>query len=453
MDTEKDALVRCREMIEQALNWGPSSHWSNLDFDNLSEKILEKTQERLSVSTLKRIWGKVRYDSTPTLATLNVLARFLDYENWRDFHFRTTADRRPQPTDHSNPLNTHSNAPLNTTANVSSAGSPPQTVHRRPWTSPARMRMFIGTAAAMLVGLFVFLFVRGKTPPVDESGVTLTSRKVSDELPNSVVFTYDIGNLPADSVFIQQSWDPRRRERVSPTGKHHTSMYYRPGHFLAKLIVNDVIKKEDTVFIKTKGWKGIIDGDINTPVYLGETETQQPGGMGIDRDMLRDKIKTSIFTNRWTVFHNVREFDGLDHQNFTLDMKLRNTATVEECLCRKVSITLLQKGSAIMIPLAAHGCISDIDLLTPTRYLPGKTNDLSAFGCNFPDFVQVRCQVAAGIFSITLNNNIVLEEKITQPLAELVGIRIGFEGTGEIQYVQLASPGKIILNDQFNTVP
>lgn len=451
MSNEKESLVRCREMIEQALNWGSSGNWSNLDFDNLSEKILEKTQERLSVSTLKRIWGKVRYDSTPTLATLNVLARFLDYENWREFegivHSNAVNVHGPQSTVHGNAEMANGQSTVDGSTVVvdgqSLSGSPL-------WTGNRRMRIFFGIAAAAVVSLFVFLFVGGRTPPVDESGVVFESRKVSDDLPNSVIFTYDIGNLSADSVFIQQSWDPRRRERVSPTGRQHTSIYYRPGYFQAKLIVNNEVKKENDVFIKTQGWKGIIDGE--SPVYLGEDEIRQPGGMGIDAVTLRDKTGSPVFTDRWTIFTNVREFEGLDHQNFTLDVSLRNTAMVEECLCRNVRITLLQKGNAIVIPLVAKGCISGIDLITPSRYLPGKEHDLSAFGCDFENFQHVRCQAARDTFSIFINNNLAIQEKITEPLKELVGIRIGFEGTGEIESLNLSSPGKIILQEQFKKI-
>jgi hypothetical protein len=437
MSNEKESLVRCREMIEQALNWGSSGNWSNLDFDNLSEKILEKTQERLSVSTLKRIWGKVRYDSTPTLATLNVLARFLDYENWREFEGNAEMANGQSTVDGSTVV----------VDSQSFSRSRPWTVDRGQWTSPKRMRIFFGIAAAGLISVFIFLFIGGRTPPVDESGVVFESRKVSDDLPNSVIFTYDIGDLSADSVFIQQSWDPRRRERVSPTGRRHTSIYYRPGYFQAKLIVNNEIKKENDIFIKTQGWKGIIDGE--SPVYLGEDEIRQPGGMGIDAVTLRDKTGSPVFTDRWTIFTNVREFEGLDHQNFTLDVSLRNTAMVEECLCRNVRITLLQKGNAIVIPLAAKGCISGIDLITPSRYLPGKEHDLSAFGCDFENLQHVRCQAARDTFSIFINNNLAIQEKITEPLKALVGIRIGFEGTGEIESLNLSSPGKIILQEQF----
>ena len=85
MQTEEELIFTCRQRIEAELNWGPSDRWSNQDFEHLSDKIMERTQVRLSVSTLKRIWGKVRYDSLPTTTTLNALAQFSGYESWRYF--------------------------------------------------------------------------------------------------------------------------------------------------------------------------------------------------------------------------------------------------------------------------------------------------------------------------------------------------------------------------------
>src|SRR6266481_242088 len=85
MEKEKQLLLLCRKLIEQSLNWGDGSIWSNDDFEQLSEKIFDKTKVKLSVSTLKRIWGKVRYENFPTTATLNALTGFLGYESWRDF--------------------------------------------------------------------------------------------------------------------------------------------------------------------------------------------------------------------------------------------------------------------------------------------------------------------------------------------------------------------------------
>lgn len=55
------------------------------DFDFLVEQIYERTHTRISVSTLKRLWGYV--DSYPSVreSTLDLLAQFVGYENYRQF--------------------------------------------------------------------------------------------------------------------------------------------------------------------------------------------------------------------------------------------------------------------------------------------------------------------------------------------------------------------------------
>lgn len=426
MDKEKELLTRCLEQIGQVLGWGPSGEWSNSDFESLSEKIAAKTQVRLSVSTLKRIWGRVRYDSSPTPATLNVLARFLGYDGWRDFQIHTM------------PVAPEVEAP----AAVAEPVSVTPAVRKRAW-----WRLYTPLFAGM-VAAAVFLIVKGKTPARHTGDVVFEVHKVSDDLPNSVVFTYSIGGFAADSVFIQQSWDPARRQRVPATGGQHTSIYYTPGYFLAKLIANDSVLKEDIVFIKTKGWKGIIDG--KPPVYLSDAEMHQPGGLGVDRGVLRDKTGSPVFTDRWVTFSNVRVFDSLRSDDFVLDVSLRNTATVEECLCRRVKVTILMRGGAIIIPLAARGCISDIGLLTSERWLAGETNDLSAFGFDFTSFERIRCEAAGGHFRIFVNEVLVLDELQQRPPVDIVGLRVAFEGTGEIQYVKLSGKGYAGLADRFS---
>ena len=73
-------LEHCKRLIGTSLGWGDAASWTNEDFDTLSDLIFDKTSVRLSVSTLKRIWGKVRYDSSPTTATLNALARYAGFD-------------------------------------------------------------------------------------------------------------------------------------------------------------------------------------------------------------------------------------------------------------------------------------------------------------------------------------------------------------------------------------
>ena len=69
--------------VEKKLGWGPGSDWSNEEYQELSKVILEATGVSLSHTTLKRVWGKVKYANSPSLTTLNALAQYTGFENWR----------------------------------------------------------------------------------------------------------------------------------------------------------------------------------------------------------------------------------------------------------------------------------------------------------------------------------------------------------------------------------
>ena len=118
MNTVEVLIEKTIKLYESNTGWGDSDEWTNQDFVLLSEKIQKRTGESLSHVTLKRVWGKVKYDSLPNTHTLDTLVQFLGYENWRDFrsqncngtasaitvnqingngHDDTIADNKPEP--------------------------------------------------------------------------------------------------------------------------------------------------------------------------------------------------------------------------------------------------------------------------------------------------------------------------------------------------------------------
>lgn len=58
---------------------------SAADFDSLSISIRESISETISPSTLKRIFGYVKYDAEPSATTLSILSRYAGYTGWSDF--------------------------------------------------------------------------------------------------------------------------------------------------------------------------------------------------------------------------------------------------------------------------------------------------------------------------------------------------------------------------------
>lgn len=430
-------LDKCRKQIELALNWGDSAGWTNEDFENLGDKIADKTQVKLSVSTLKRIWGKVRYESSPTAATLNALARFLDNEGWRDFVQKNTPTELP----------------------AIKVAIPAENVEskiaglEKPGHIASFKRVFV-TAAALItlatisLGLITLLKSKKLAPPAKNIVAKFSSRKTTEDLPNSVVFDYDASGFHSKDVYIQQNWDTARRQKVPGDAKQSTSIYYYPGYFNSKLIVDGEIKKENPVFIKTKGWKGIIE-QKPVPIYLSAADIKGNGSMHITADIMKEKTGLPVFNDTWSYFANVREFQGVDSSDFTFETTLRNMATVEQSLCRKIKVSLLTTQSAIIVPLSDKGCIADIAVLTGFEWINGKDHDLSGFGCDFSDFQHLAVTMHNYHLVISLNGRQVMDTRLPGNNGTLIGIRYEFEGPGEVKDVKLASHGKVAYEEKF----
>ena len=77
--------TRLKLAIESKLGWGTSENWSTKDFQNLSKYIEEATGVLLSVTTLKRFFGKVNAETSPSSSTLDTLSVFLGYQSWLAF--------------------------------------------------------------------------------------------------------------------------------------------------------------------------------------------------------------------------------------------------------------------------------------------------------------------------------------------------------------------------------
>lgn len=424
---EKEILCQYRKLLEQKLGWGSSDNWSNQEYENLTDKIFEVTKITLSVSTLKRVLGKVRYAGTFNKTTLNSLAQYIEFENWNSFkqHFEmhsTSIEEKPP-------------------VNQKKLGS-------------TKKAFKVGTALWLFLILIALLFVYNDYTNSDDTqslaSVKFENKKVTDNLPNSVIFNYDVSKIDADSFFIQQNWDPKRRQEISPENNTHTSIYYYPGHFNARLMANNQVLKKSKVFIKTKGWKGIIEHDP-VPIYLSNKEIKKDAAIGISLKTLKEKTGLHVFNDINTWFFNIRSFNGLNAGNFQFQATLKNTSSVNMSLCRKVYVYILYDGGAFTIPLADKGCISSLFLSTGQRGIDGKKNDLSKFGCDFTEDQKLECKVQNKVMTIFLNGKPIFKENISENIAELVGIKISFEGTGEIKNVRLGAPGKPpILNDEFN---
>ncbi|ANH79632.1 hypothetical protein A8C56_00375 [Niabella ginsenosidivorans] len=402
MDDNQLLIEKCKSLIEQQLGWGSSASWQHQDFENLGDQVFEATGVVLSASTLKRIWGKVRYNSKPNLGTLDALSRFAGFSNWRSFAAAVTEQEQP-----------------------------PAPVKKRSFPKMAFLLLLLAIAF-LLIG---FMFLHKSFKQLNYNQVYFSSQPVTLGVPNTVVFEYDAAHSNADSVFIQQSWDPGRRFKVAKDLHTYTSTYYLPGYYRAKLILNDSIVKEHDLYIESNGWMGSVAHDP-APIYLKEKIFKKPGLIGLDQQELDQLHLDPKETPVVTLANVSRKFD-VNSNNFQLDLEFQNTYSGNNSPCLHTNVVVLGTDGVLLIPFGKTGCSGELNMMLGSKAINGKTNDLSAFGVDFTRMVQLRCASKDNRIKIMINDHPAFENRFDKPIGKIVGIRLNFFGTGFIRSFQL----------------
>jgi hypothetical protein len=441
-------LTKCISILEEKLNWGSSELWTTKDFEILGERIFQETKVTLSLATLKRLWGKMKYDSRPTTTTLDAMAQFGGYQNWR--HFTQIHSPKGLSNGHQNGHDKKEDGIINEINKDQSITEIPKSLA----FGKNKLPIILSSVSllSILIVLLVLLTNRRNKQELDSTLFSFSSRKIITEgVPNSVVFDYDAHLAsPDDTVLIQQSWDSRLQQQVPYDQKQATSIYYYPGFFRAKLIVNNQIIKEHDLIITTKEWLPLIERGEEVPVYFNQSDVKIGGTLHLPIE----KIIASNISMQPHVptidYCFVREFADATTAGFKFETILKNTYREGSGACQQTKVFLLCEGNFISIPLSAKGCISDLKLSFLGDKKDGKKEDLSNFGCDFSDWIKLNCEVKDRRYTIHINEKLVYEGTLQSKATKITGIGFSFEGTGSVDMVKLSkSDGSIIYEENF----
>lgn len=409
---EKQAIIQCLQMLESRLNWGASQNWVNYDFEKLSQEIEQKTQVNLSVTTLKRLWGKVKYPHAPTLTTLNTLAHFLGYSDWRSFT-------------QSLPNGQEEVQQVSLVTKPEKSGLYSFKIKRN-WLLIGALVLIVLVA----ISAFVPEFFNFK---VNKAQYQFQANKIlSKGVPNSVIFTYDASASPTDSVFIVQTWDIRRKTLVPKNQQHHSAVYYYPGFFRSKLIIGQTIVKTHDIQIATDGWLGLVENDPR-PIYFKKSEILKGEMVEIDTQILHaynlpllpDPPKIRLF--------NQRDLGDLKNDNFIFETTLKSPYNGGSNACQFVEVLIQCKDDIIIIPLADKACTGDLRIYAAGAMAESKHADLSGFGCNLNEWNTLKVLSKNKKMSFYVNGKKAHSFTFPNEPQGIVGVQYRFNGAGAVK--------------------
>jgi hypothetical protein len=379
------------------------------DIIALCDTIESNTGVIISLSTIKRLLNG-QFARIPQMATLNAIALTAGYTNWRDF---TQAKALPEP------------------ARPEDPGSPGPVPKPR-----SRPRFLVAGVVLLLVLLGTLAVLMSHKPgPANIDKAHFSATKVTgNDIPNTVVFNYNVDSVSADSFFIQQSWDRNRRVQVYKHNYTLTDIYYEPGYHTAKLIAGDKIISTVPVSIPTDRW--LFYAFENKPGSRPKYITHRDTGMLTlsEAELLASNIdlqKDNFYCTTW--FPSDIKYSS---DNFTLKCRVRIKPVNNES-CPVLMCEIYCQKYFMYFKSSLKGCTGLLTAQFAENELHGRTNDLSGLGADLREWQDMEFTVRDRRVSIAIGGKETYSNVYSQSAGLITGIGFISNGISEVQMVDL----------------
>ena len=433
--SEQDLVKACLTEILKRNGYDDVSKLAQRDYEHISNAIEAKTTTLISVSTLKRLLHG-EFARIPQTATLNAISTYLGYKSWQDFKLSL----RPKVV----------TRVVNEVPVRAPIADEPKKI-----TPFNRIKQITAISLGALSVIIAVLFIRyapGNSPGNYDKATFSAEKTTSNEIPNTVIFHYNIDDVKADSFFIQQSWDVNRRVRIYKNKYTLTDIYYEPGYHLAKLIANDSIIKTVDVSIPSDGWFifAIEPKPRSNPEYIKPTLSLVNNGVMAlnENDLVANQIdKSKEKKYVYTLFPADLHVKS-DNYSFKTRVKMHE---VRNNFCPTLMVEVWTQRYFNFFQSTTKGCASEAMAEFGENFMSGKNNDLSALGYDLTEWVDVEWIVKDRHVTLSFNGKVVLETSYKQDVGYLTGIAFISNGLPEIDFVELKGlDGSVVYANDFS---
>ncbi len=421
---ERKQVERLKRKLVESLGWGELDSWTHRDFQNLSLLIFESTKEQVSVTTLKRLLGKVEYHGLPYQHTLDIVAHFIGYKSWLEFC------RQPKQEE---------------IFDSDSQKQVPQAAHSPKFSKKWLWLVLVPAVSLAWLGWNMF---HVDQPEKDfQKDILRSTNAFSDSVPHTVIFQYEIpdeflNNQNIISFGEKESVAVLSNEKHGDKSISHT--YTKPGYYLAKVFSNKSVLSDQPVIIETNGWKCIgYQFEMPIPMLI----TRKPGALTLTKfDLAHSEIDTN---NKFNVGFNFYKAFSLSGDKMSFSTTLRSKPDFHNNYVPKVQLKLVFRNHPIIVSLD-----SSESALTIYNQFSNITVDAKRqkqlFKRSIADWSTVKVVTAKYVASVFVNGKLLYSTPYQADLGKLMGIEYRFRGNGEVrEYELLDDVGTIVQGEKF----
>ena len=333
-DKEQILFQQLKKELSEQYEGASIDQWTHYDFSKISESIEEKTGQPLSVSTLKRLFGRMQSNNKLSYSSLDIISQFLNYEDW--IHFKNTH-------------NAKSTTKSNSLALI------------------INWKLVFGITLILTISIAILYFFQIKELNSDKHYKVNKERAFEfyvvdsiGDIPNEVELHYDISKLKGSQFTI--SYPSDKNDKVIIKKDTLINFYIKkPGVSLVKLKQNDSVLSKVRIFNTTKGWMASVFRESKYKLFqFDEDEIRNDGILTIEKEKFASDIAMSHFKE---VDYINAKVSTISMDTFTYITRFRYIKINGYDICTKVYFTLGDDNeNYLSIPFAHQSCFKGMPL-------------------------------------------------------------------------------------------
>jgi hypothetical protein len=428
--TESDYIAICLKMIEERCEWGSIEKWRNRNFQELSLRLSLKSNIQISPGTLKRVFGKVKthYDYEPQQATKDALVIYLDFKHWADFKTQMNPGFSQKP-----PVLSFQDKSDNL----------PYPNSKRPWIK-SKIVFILSVLVIVMVATMVLIGISNS----EKGQVGFYGSNLIGKAYHTAYFHL---NIPEGKQSYILDTGDGNTYAVQQGISTMSNYYMLPEHYGVKLLRNEKVVGDTTVYLSTYGWEAYVNEIDEKPRYYPIKESLFLSG-GSMRTSPADIHASGVDTIQiyWVHFVNMQDYN-CDGDNFSLETTLKNQDDIVAVRCNHIKIDVIGENGRISVYFVKKGCEQWVDLIFSEVQMTGKKNELTMFGQDFSEWRDIVVSSEGKKVQVYYSGKLIFEARYQNPLGRIIGLKYSFTGSGAVQKIQLTDQkaNKISYNRDF----